>query len=146
MVRAFSYTDSSLISLSHVAYSDAFNSNTAVDYAVSSLASTSLTGGDPPLVGQLGPYLAGLLESDGSFSTPSVLGTNTPTIYISFNLDDLPFGKFLQSQLGGSIQMESHAHAFRLVFRGSDDIQHIIALVNGHMRTPKIEALHTMIN
>jgi hypothetical protein len=145
MVRTFSHTDSFIIYFSHLTFVDSFHSNTAIDYAVTSLAASSMLGESPLLAGQLGPYLAGLLEADGSFSTPAILGQGTPTIYISFNLDDLPYGKFLQSLLGGSIQLEAHAHAFRLVFRSTEYVLNIINLVNGYMRTPKIEALHTMV-
>lgn len=145
MVRVLSLADISFLSSTHLYFTDAFGSNTALEYATTTLAPSSALGQSNLLAGQLGPYLAGLLESDGSFTTPSILG-NTPTIYISFNLDDLPFAEFLRTMLGGSIQMEPNAHAFRLVFRSSNDILHIIQLINGHMRTPKIEALHAMIN
>ena len=97
-------------------------------------------------MGQLGPYLAGLLEGDGSFSIPGLLSGNTPTIYISFNIKDLEFAKFLMDLLGGSIQMEGNTdQAFRLVFRSKEHILNIIELINGHMRTPKKSQLVKLI-
>ena len=120
-----------------------FDSSVGMEYATlgSQMMSAHL-----PFAGQLGPYLAGMLEGDGSFSTPALLSGNTPTIYIYFHIKDLEFAKSLMEILGGSIQLESHTtQAFRLVFRSQEDILNIIELVNGHMRTPKKSALVKMI-
>lgn len=122
---------------------DNFDTNVGVEYATlgSQMVAQHLSS-----VGQLGPYLAGMLEGDGSFSTPGLLSGNTPTIYISFNIKDLEFAHFLMDILGGSIQPEANTtQAIRLVFRAQEDILKIIQLINGHMRTPKIGALVKMI-
>jgi hypothetical protein len=53
---------------------------------------------------QLGYYLAGLIESDGSIIVPSE-GDSTPTIKIVFQIKDLPLAEKIKEVLGyGSIQ------------------------------------------
>ena len=59
------------------------------------------------LNGQLGYYLAGILEGDGTVIVPKYDNTNknVPSIYISFHINDLEFAKILISVLGyGTIQ------------------------------------------
>jgi len=53
------------------------------------------------LSNQLGPYLAGLIEGDGSLITPQALSGNTPTIHLSCHAKDLPFATFLMETIGG---------------------------------------------
>jgi len=101
------------------------------------------------LIGQLGYYLAGILEGDGTIIVPKSDNTNktVPSIYISFHINDLEFAKFLISVLGyGTIQKEPTPKAFRLVIRNRKGILDIINLVNGKFRTPKISALHLLID
>jgi hypothetical protein len=99
--------------------------------------------------GQLGYYLAGILEGDGTIIVPKSDNTNknVPSIYISFHINDLEFAKFLISVLGyGTIQKEHTSKAFRLVIRNRKGILDIINLVSGKFRTPKISALHLLID
>lgn len=119
---------------------DCFNSDVGLEYAA--LAFSTI-----PRAGQLGPYLAGMIKGDGSLIVPALMSGNSPTIYISFNIKDLEFAKFLMSFLGGSIQLDANTdQAFRLVFRSQADILNLIELINGHMCTPKISALVNMID
>lgn len=96
---------------------DAFDSSVALDYAIlsghSGLGLIGLSAAS--LAGQLGPYLAGLIEADGSIYVPLVASDSSATIYISFNLKDLPFAQHLASHLGGSIHFENGSEALRLV-------------------------------
>lgn len=101
------------------------------------------------LKGQLGAFLAGLLEGDGAIIVPSSneKNKNVPTIYISFHMNDLTFAKHLISVLGyGTIQKEPTPNAFRLVIRNQKGILDIVTLVNGKFRTPKILTLHFLID
>jgi hypothetical protein len=101
------------------------------------------------LSGQLGYYLAGILEGDGTIIVPKSdnANKNVPSIYISFHINDLEFAKKLISVLGyGTIQKEPTSKAFRLVIRNRKGILDIINLVNGKFRTPKISALHLLID
>jgi hypothetical protein len=101
--------------------------------------------------GQLGYYLAGILEGDGTIIVPKSANTNktVPSIFISFHINDLEFAKNLISVLGyGTIQKEhtTPEGAFRLVVRNQEGILDIINLVNGKFRTPKIFVLHLLID
>lgn len=49
---------------------------------------------------QLGYYLAGLIEADGSIIIPREESKNTPTISISFNIEDKPLAVCIKNQLG----------------------------------------------
>jgi hypothetical protein len=101
----------------------------------------------PNTSGQLGPYLAGLIESDGVLITPNN-SSATPTIYISLQEKDRPFAEHLKNYLGyGSIQLEaSSPNAIRFVIRNKEGIIDILNLINGYFRTPKISKLHAMID
>jgi hypothetical protein len=96
---------------------------------------------------QLGYYLAGLIEADGSIIIPKEESKNTPTISISFNIEDKPLAVCIKNQLGfGFIENIEKNNAVKLVIRSKDNILTIISLINGKFRTPKIEKLHKLIN
>ena len=82
----------------------------AYAYCDSNVIESFLMGGEeqPLLNGQLGPYLAGLIESDGTIYVPSALRNKDnllyyPTIKIYGHTHDTPFMELLQSTLGGSV-------------------------------------------
>lgn len=57
------------------------------------------------LNGELGSYLAGLIESDGSIIIPKLESVNTPTINIIFNIKDKPLAEHIKFVLGyGTLQ------------------------------------------
>jgi LAGLIDADG endonuclease len=108
---------------------------------------------------QLGYYLAGLIEADGSIIVPAPGqwpgdGTssrlrledvpkdnslNNPTIYISFNMEDKPLAICIKNHLGfGSIEDIEKNNAVRLIIRGKYNIMNLISLINGKFITPKI--------
>lgn len=96
---------------------------------------------------QLGYYLAGLIESDGTIIVPSLGSTNTPKISIVFNAKDKPFVLHLLKVLGyGSIQKTDSDLAINLVIRNKLGIIDLISLINGKFRTPKIYRLHSLID
>ena len=101
---------------------------------------------------RLGPYLAGLIEGDGSIYTPLISEDSktktAPHIEITFDVKDSEFFEKIKDVLGGGfITMKSNGQSGRLIIRKKDIILKLVNLINGHMmRTPKIEALHRLIN
>ena len=96
---------------------------------------------------QLGYYLAGLIEADGSIIIPKEGSKNTPTISISFNIEDKPLALCIKNQLGfGFLENIEKNNAVKLAIRSKYNIFTLIYLINGKFRTPKIEKLHKLIN
>lgn len=114
--------------------------------------------------GQLGYYLAGLIEGDGTIIVPKTersskgkkthppgrrhgLARRDPVIRIVFTLNDLPLAKKLQQVLGcGFIQKPKTGNNYLFEIQNIDGLFKLANLINGKMRTPKIEALHRLIN
>lgn len=95
---------------------------------------------------QLGPYLAGLIEGDGSILVPSKEGKWLPYIEIVFDIKDFKLIQKIQSILGGGyITIRPNGNSGRLTIKKKDILLNLILLINGHMRTPKMEALHRLI-
>ena len=96
-------------------------------------------------INQLGPYLAGLIEGDGTIAV-SLKNKYNPKIIIVFNLKDLPLAEYLQNiTLCGKIQKPSGRGYILWAIQDLNGILKIISIINGYMRTPKIEALHRLI-
>nr|QBM09687.1 hypothetical protein [Dactylella sp.] len=94
---------------------------------------------------ELGSYLAGLIESDGSIIVPKD-SINTPTIKIVFNIKDKPLADYLMKTLGsGSIHTSSDNSVIYAV-RSKLGIIKIVNLINGEFKIPKIGALHRLID
>lgn len=100
---------------------------------------------------QFAYYLAGLIEGDGSIIVPTSL-KNTKGVYvypyikITFAEKDLPLALKLNSVLKlGRIYKEKGKY-INLVFYKLDVIFLTIQLIQGKMRTPKIEALNRLID
>jgi hypothetical protein len=95
-------------------------------------------------------YLAGLIEGKGDII---VHDKNTqkkeyrPKIIIAFNINELPLAEKLSTELkvGKVINRASAGHVL-LQILAKQEVLKIINLINGHMRTPKIEALHRAIS
>lgn len=99
----------------------------------------------------LAPYLAGLIEGDGYIGVQDP-NSNTkvvsrPKIIIAFNINDRPLAEKLCSELkvGKIIDREKAGHVL-LQILAKEEVLKIISLINGYMRTPKIEALHRAIH
>jgi len=99
----------------------------------------------------LGHYLAGLIEGDGTIIVPTKDKTEkgksiNPIIRIVFALPDLPLAEKLQQVLAcGFIQRPKGNYVLYEV-QNIQGLVNITNLINGKMRTPKIEALHRLIN
>jgi hypothetical protein len=91
-------------------------------------------------------YLAGLIESDGSIIIPKENSKNTPTISITFHIDDKPLALCICKKLGyGSLEIIEMKKAVKIHIRGKYSILNMISLMNGKFRTPKIEKLEKLI-
>lgn len=106
-----------------------------------------------PTVHELGPYIAGLIESDGWIITPKserFAGGKLayPSIGIVFNIKDLPLANYLCDHFGyGSIQVcRSSDQAVEWIINSKQGIVDLVDLINGHMRTPKVLKLEALIN
>lgn len=92
-----------------------------------------------------GPYQAGQIEGDGSI----VVGDKSKLIRICFNSKDEQQAQHLHKTTGwGKIVYPLGGNRNYLLWEITryDDQEKIIYLINGHMRTPKLEALHRLID
>nr|YP_010317361.1 hypothetical protein MRV96_mgp06 [Ciborinia camelliae]UNB14686.1 hypothetical protein [Ciborinia camelliae] len=94
----------------------------------------------------LGHYLAGLMEGDGSIIVP-VTNRNQkgkllyPKIKITFVDKDAPLAIKLQEVFGaGTLEYPKNTKYVNLLFQDVNSLWTIAVLLNGKMRTPKIEA------
>jgi hypothetical protein len=101
---------------------------------------------------QLGHYLAGLIEGDGSIIVPTKERTPSgklthPIIRIVFTIHDLPFAVKLQQTLGcGFIQKPKKGNYYLYEIKNITGLLKLANLINGKMRTPKVEALNRLID
>lgn len=97
-------------------------------------------------------YLAGLIEGDGTILVPkkerSEKGKlNYPSIQIAFDLRDLPLAMIIQKELKcGSISRIKGVNCYRLSINNYEGLILIAILLNGNMRTPKINNLYLLID
>ena len=98
----------------------------------------------------LGPYLAGLIEGDGTFAihdTKSTAKKYRPMIIIVFKLADLPLAEYLQELTNcGTVYKKSDRGYVLWQIQDIIGVYTIVNIINGYMRTPKIEALNRTIN
>lgn len=97
---------------------------------------------------KLAPYLAGLIEGDGHIAVHDNNSKSKifrPKIIITFNSKDKPLAEKLSSilKLGKVIPKKGGCVIIQILAK--KDALKIIQLINGYMRTPKIEALHRAI-
>jgi hypothetical protein len=90
-------------------------------------------------------YLAGLIEGDGTIIVPAKNITSyRPYFEIVFHINDLPLCETIKLMIGGIIIIKKNYCI--LIIKRKLDVLKVITLINGNMRTPKIEALNRMIN
>ena len=99
----------------------------------------------------LGYYLAGLLEGDGSISLPSLGVTSlnrvlNPRLVFTSHIDNLGMYLFLQSELGnvGRFQRSSE-NVLRYIIGDKQSIIKIINLIHAKLRTPKNKRFNDLI-
>jgi hypothetical protein len=94
-------------------------------------------------------YLAGLIEGDGTFAVHEQNSTAkkyAPMILIVFKSADLPLAKYLRD-LTNCGRIEIKQNRGYVLWQISDlvGVFTIVTIINGYMRTPKVEALHRVI-
>jgi hypothetical protein len=98
---------------------------------------------------KIGPYLAGLIEADGSIAVhnkDSNAKKYNPKIIVVFSLADKPLAdKLVSITNAGVVYSKENAGHVLWQIQKKEDVIKIINIINGYMRTPKIEALHRAI-
>lgn len=99
---------------------------------------------------RLGNYLAGLIESDGSIAVHDKNTRSkryTPKILIVFNLNDIPLAeKLIFICHVGKLYIKKKQGCAIWHIQNINEVIKMIKIINGYMRTPKIEALHRAIS
>ena len=96
-------------------------------------------------------YLAGLIEGDGTIIVPKKERSDKgklyyPSIQIVFDARDLPLGVIIQKELGfGSLSKTKGSNAYRLNFYSYESVIILVEMINGYMRTVKINNLYKLI-
>jgi hypothetical protein len=96
-------------------------------------------------------YLAGLIEGDGTIIVPKTERStkdrlNYPSIQITFDLRDFPLAMVIQKELGhGTLFRTKGVNAYRLTVNNYKGLILLTNILNGYMRTPKIEMLYLLI-
>nr|UEX92757.1 LAGLIDADG endonuclease [Ophiocordyceps lanpingensis] len=96
-------------------------------------------------------YLSGLVEGDGHLSVPKVLKgpsgkSKVANIEVIFALKDLPSAEYLLKKYGGNIYKHSVKKIVKWKIQDKKSVTLIVNTINGKFRTPKINALHNMID
>ena len=92
-------------------------------------------------------YLTGLIEGDGCICIPKRERDNnnkiiSPIINIAFNAKDFPLALLLQERLGvGHIYKVKGKNAYLFKISNFKNLALIVNIINGYMRTPKINLL-----
>lgn len=100
--------------------------------------------------GNLGAYLAGLIEGDGTIYVPESFRNkknkiNYPYIKICFNIKDKPLALKLYSIFNGNIQVNKlNTFVIWIVYK-IDILIEIIKLIGSYFRTSKINKLNNLI-
>lgn len=69
-----------------------------------------------------------------------------PVVKITFVKKDAPLAEKIKNIIGGgTFEYPKNSNYLNLLFQDINSIQKIAVLINGKMRTPKIEALHRAI-
>lgn len=89
--------------------------------------------------------LAGLIEGDGSIIVPKEGKRHNPNIRIAFNEKDKKLAEKLKEKLEVGEIYKGKGRFYLLQIGRKDDLKKIVKLINGKMRTPKIEALERLI-
>ena len=93
-----------------------------------------------------------MIEGDGSIIVPKTIRNQKgkllyPVIKITFVKKDGPLAqKIMEVIEGGTIEYPKDSNYLNLLFQDIKSIKIIAVLLNGKMRTPKIEALHRLFD
>lgn len=93
---------------------------------------------------QLGYYLAGLIEGDGSII---ILNNKCLSIQISFAKKDFLLAMIISKNLNsGSISKKKNVNSYDLIINDYSGLLNLINLINGKFRTLKINKLNLLID
>lgn len=99
---------------------------------------------------KIGPYLAGLIEGDGTIAVHDLKSKSkqyNPKIIIVFKKNDLPLADYLQKLTKcGTVLIKPERGYVLWQIQDIISIFTIISIINGFMRTPKIEAVNRTID
>ena len=99
---------------------------------------------------KIGPYLAGLIEGAGTIAVHNPNSTTkkySPKIIILFKKAELPLAKYLQNVTKcGHVLIKPERGYVLWQIQDIVSIFTIVSIINGFMRTPKIEALNLTID
>ena len=99
------------------------------------------------ITNQLGFYLAGLIEGDGSIILRKGEREKiSPKIVFTFGKNEIPLYEKLQKTLDTGVIYSEKTGVCRYSITNADQVIHVINLVNGKFRTPKILALYKAID
>lgn len=91
-------------------------------------------------------YLAGLIEGEGCIYVPKIT-VGAATVSIIFNSKDLPLPLLIQKELRiGNIYKVKGKNAYSYTISNIEGLIKITNLINGYMRTPKINKLYELID
>jgi hypothetical protein len=94
---------------------------------------------------KFGSYLAGLIEGDGTFAThdkDSTVKKYNPMIIIVFKKSDYPLANYLRDITNsGSVLKKQNRGYVLWQIQDIFGVYTIVNIINGYMRTPKIEGL-----
>ena len=95
----------------------------------------------------LGPYLAGLFEGDGHIILPKFVNgkISYPYIAITFVNKDLPLINKLLELCGGRLRYKTKENAIVWIVNTHKELISLINLMNGYLRTPKINKFNELI-
>lgn len=98
----------------------------------------------------LGEYLAGLFEGDGHIWIQNMIENkkkHNPRFCITFSMKNKPLTKkLLELQESGFIRYKLQDNACVLVISSVSGLKKVVSLINGQMRTPKIDQLWKLID
>lgn len=97
------------------------------------------------------PYLAGVIEGDGSIYYSKSKNKDVLKIEIAYNIHDyipmIYLSKILQIlNINSSHQKRKNSNLYILVITDVVSVHNTINLINGYFRTPKHDALSKLIN
>jgi len=96
---------------------------------------------------QLGYYIAGLIEGDGSIILRKGEREKiSPKIVFTFGKNELPMFERLVKILNTGVIYKEKRGVCRYSITNADAVINLINMVNGKFRTPKIQALHKAID
>lgn len=92
-------------------------------------------------------YIAGLFEGDGHIIMPTVFNKHNPRWHITLHIKNKPLAQKLLSKIGyGFIRYKTKHNACVLTVSPVKGLKVVINMINGKLRTPKINQLYVLIH